>query len=371
MKWVSTFSYLPVNHGMQLARITNHIQKVVFDNNLDGDKVRIRFSNLYSKRPLSLQRVTIGNTREGKSAAAAEATRFGRREISLRPGEECWSDEILLPVSAGDKIEVYIYIKNPQSIGSVCTLVSKTGAMVYNEWPDEEHQVFYGFCGVQVLTEDSVKTIAAFGDSITQMSALTNALGRRLSAVYPGAVALINCGLDGSRLLYDARRSAAAPGCEFRYGKAGIRRFEKDVFDREESVDSVLVLIGINDILHPMLLNLPGEVPAPEQLIEGYRMLTDTAHRHGAKILLGTLPPGGSTEYPQSWMDRIEKSRQAVNDWIRTGQDTDGWVDFDRAVRDEANPAYMRPEYHVGDGLHPNEEGGAAMASAVILEDLV
>ncbi len=370
MKWTGTFSYLPINHGAQLARISNHLQKVVFDNNLNGDAVRVRFSNRYSKEPLSMQRVTIGTVRNGKAGSAAQVKKDGRSSITLEPGEEVWSDETRLSVSAGDQIEVYIYIKDVQSIGSVCIITSTTGARVYNEWPEGEGQVFYGFSGVQVYTDDEVKTIAAFGDSITQMSEMTNALCQRLGAAYPGKVSLINRGISGNRLLHDARPIPTSPGCEYRFGQAGLARFEQDVFS-EGPVDTVMVLIGINDIMHPVQFLHAEELPAPEQLIDGYCRLADIAHAHGAKILIGTILPCVLPAYPRSWAGIFERLRTAVNDWIRTQTVYDGWIDYDAAVRDEEHPDCMRAAYHDGDGLHPNAAGGAAMASAVDLRSLI
>jgi lysophospholipase L1-like esterase len=46
---------------------------------------------------------------------------------------------------------------------------------------------------------------------------------------------------------------------------------------------------------------------------------------------------------------------------------TDGFVDFDRAIRDPANPESMLPAFDSGDGLHPNDAGDQAMANAIDL----
>ena len=42
-------------------------------------------------------------------------------------------------------------------------------------------------------------------------------------------------------------------------------------------------------------------------------------------------------------------------------------IDFDRVLRDPANPSRMRPEYSSGDGVHPNDTGYRAMADAIPL----
>jgi hypothetical protein len=44
---------------------------------------------------------------------------------------------------------------------------------------------------------------------------------------------------------------------------------------------------------------------------------------------------------------------------------TDGVVDFDRAVRDPADPLRIAPAYDSGDHIHPDDAGYQAMADAV------
>ncbi len=60
-----------------------------------------------------------------------------------------------------------------------------------------------------------------------------------------------------------------------------------------------------------------------------------------------------------------ESSRQAVNHWIRTGGRFDATIDFDRATRDPADPARLRPGFDSGDQLHLSPAGYQALADAV------
>ena len=61
-----------------------------------------------------------------------------------------------------------------------------------------------------------------------------------------------------------------------------------------------------------------------------------------------------------------ESDRLAVNAWIRTH--FDAVIDFDAAVRDPDHPTRMRPDFDVGDHLHPNDAGYRAMGDAVDLK---
>jgi len=63
-----------------------------------------------------------------------------------------------------------------------------------------------------------------------------------------------------------------------------------------------------------------------------------------------------------------EKTRQAVNQWIRSsGGVFDGMIDFDKAVRDPSHLTMILPEYDSGDHLHPSDAGYKKMGDAVDL----
>ena len=204
MKWVSSFRYLPINYGISLAKVENQTQRVVFENNLDGEKIRLRFSNRYSGKTLTLQSVSVGTVINDQIQNVQPVSRNANTVVMLAPGEECWSDELYYPVEAGKKLAVSVYVKDCQEIESISILWSREGAIVTNsesgdftqggdftDFPAEEiypmvkadankGMCFYGFTGLQVYTGDAVRTIAAFGDSITHMSYVTNALSKRL-----------------------------------------------------------------------------------------------------------------------------------------------------------------------------------------------
>jgi lysophospholipase L1-like esterase len=80
-----------------------------------------------------------------------------------------------------------------------------------------------------------------------------------------------------------------------------------------------------------------------------------------------TLTPfGGNTGYDDA-AGVNESIRVAVNHWIRHGHRFDAVLDFDRAVRDPADPRRLLPAYDTGDHLHLNPAGYRALAEAVPL----
>lgn len=407
MKWISAFSYLPIPAFEEGIEAENMVQLVIFDNNLNGEQVRIRFSNQYGKQPLVLHRVVMGIVAHGRIEGRKgftfqdrrEVTFQGKQRICLEAGEEYDSDAIELSVSAGCKIGVFIYIKERQKIGSFCSLWSRKGAKVLctiekdlaegsgstaceeellekamkmseDGQTMEDEMRFCGFSGVRVWAEEEVKTIAAFGDSITHMSCVTNALCRRLMDERPGKAALQNHGIGGNRLLHDAAYIESISGNGGKFGQAGLKRLEQELFGGEKA-DIVLFLEGINDIMHPIQFHIPKERVTAEELIEGYREAAAIVHRHNAKIFGATMTPCGNEDYPKEWLEAFEEIRCAANDAIRNGQlGYDGFFDYDAAVRNEKNPAFMKTEYQIGDGLHPNDAGGEAMAALVDWEKM-
>jgi hypothetical protein len=65
-----------------------------------------------------------------------------------------------------------------------------------------------------------------------------------------------------------------------------------------------------------------------------------------------------------------EKTRQAVNQWIRESKEFDGVIDFDAVARDPARPSHIQAAFDSGDHLHPGDGGYKAMADSIDLRIL-
>ncbi len=398
MKWVSTFKYLKIGYGEDIAQADDITQRVSFDNNVNADKVRIRFSNRYSRNELRIEKATIGKA--DSSSDISVITLDGSQTISLAPGKERFSDEIDYRISAGDRITINIYYKDRQCMDSICCFWADGGTEVdYFDGdmtePDAQNtgvakgslpeitsqvlkedvnigmmRMFSGFDVVQAYTGDDTEVIAAFGDSITHMSFYTNALQKRLYEAYPGKVSLINCGIGGNRLVDDATFAKTLGKRLVLFGNSGVSRFDEDVFELDQ-VHAVMSLIGINDIMHPLFLEEKEDPVSADAIIEGLQKIVSFAHDRGTKIFLGTITPCGNDEYPKWWLPKFETVRQAVNEWIRQNECSDGFYDFDAALRDNDKNGYLIPDYEIGDGLHPNIPGGKKMADLVDLKAVV
>ena len=67
---------------------------------------------------------------------------------------------------------------------------------------------------------------------------------------------------------------------------------------------------------------------------------------------------------------QAQARRDRINRWIRTSGIGEGYVDFDRALRDPSDPTRLAPKYDSGDGLHPSSTGYRRMAQEVDLSAL-
>ena len=62
--------------------------------------------------------------------------------------------------------------------------------------------------------------------------------------------------------------------------------------------------------------------------------------------------------------------RESVNNWIMSGNEADGYVDFAGALCNPERPMSLLDVYNSKDNLHPSLEGGKALADSVPAEYL-
>jgi lysophospholipase L1-like esterase len=173
-------------------------------------------------------------------------------------------------------------------------------------------------------------------------------------------------------LLYDSPQEASSPFGPL-LGQAGLTRFERDVLE-QPGVKYVLVCLGVNDILFPAYPFTPAsEIVKPENIVTGYRQLIARAHKKGIRVIGTTIPPFEGSTFVAFGLNLTlytperEKTRQAVNEWIRHSGQFDAAVDFDEAVRDPARPAQLLPAYAAADRLHVKDDGNVAQGNAIPL----
>lgn len=381
--WVGTWGNSSPT-GLTTTGYNNQTLRLMAHTSLGGNRVRVRLTNLFGTKPLTIGAAHIAVRADGITADIQPGTDrvltfSGQTAIAIPKGAVMVSDPVDLAVPATGDVAVSIYL--PDNTGPVTfhngvhktSYVSTTG----DHTGDASLPVAQSILTLPVLSDiellksASVGTIVTLGDSITEGVNSTNNQDNRWSdflayrlvntpdtgAATTSTVrgrAVLNEGISGNRLLHDM----AGPNL--------VARFDTDVLVKP-GVSHVIILIGINDINrngqddNRQPTADPNNVLVAQDFIAAYRQLITRGHDRGIKVIGATITPY-NTIAPAG-----EAIRQAINDYIRTGGEFDGVVDFDAVIRDPDAPTKFRAEYNSGDGLHPSDAGYAAMGNSIDL----
>lgn len=370
--WGASISVVAQNHTDYIKDQT--FRYVIFPT-MDGEALRLHLSNQYGTEPVTVDKIYVARREKGEyvdTATNARVTFGGSYSVTIPAGEAVVSDPVAYTVKAGEEFAVSLYFAG---LTQLVTGHSNNGYYIKKyygkgDWaadacvPLEE----YGENGpyvllntIDFLTSDDCSAIIAFGDSITAQP-WPDCLAHRLFDNGIRNRAIIRKGIGGSRILRDYRFRIKK-----HWGQKGIERFERDIC--QAGVEKVFVLHGINDLIHPGVTNRlcpMSELPDSTEMIEqGYKKYIEIAHKHGKKIYLATILP-----CPRCMNDDgvREKTRCEVNEWIRSTDLIDGYIDFEKAVWDENDHKQIKAEFDSGDHLHPSFEGAQQMANSIPME---
>src|SRR5262249_46085474 len=127
---------------------------------------------------------------------------------------------------------------------------------------------------------------------------------------------------------------------------------------------------GVTDVILFMATNDIRREASAAQVMAGTQEIIKRVRAKGLKVFGATviprhnLAPSGTNT---GWNAAKTAIRNEVNQWIRTKSPFDGYIDFDKAVRDPANPDLLLPPFNCDD-IHPTPRGYYQMGKAVPLE---
>lgn len=165
-------------------------------------------------------------------------------------------------------------------------------------------------------------------------------------------IGLVNQAAGGNRILADG------------LGPNALGRIDRDVI-AQSGAGYVIIYEGTNDIgtapTDPAAQTLVGD-----RLIWAFSQIAERVHTAGLPIFGATITAftgeGQSYGHPER-----EKTRQRVNQWIRTSGAFDAVLDFDRVSRNKTDVTRLADEYNTGDHLHLNVKGFQALADSIPL----
>jgi lysophospholipase L1-like esterase len=387
-RWIGTWSsspqpvwepdfFAPIKYPRALW---NQTIRQVARVSIGGARVRVVLSNEYGSRPVTIGAAHLAIAGKGAAITAGSdrvLTFGGQRTAIIPPGAPLVSDPVDLKVAPLSSLAVSLFLPD---------------VTPFTTWHNDARQTAYLVAGdktgasdlespekpvARVLLRDilveapaGARAVVTFGDSITDGDCSTvdanrrwpDVLAERLASAGGSPVAVLNQGISGAKVLGD------------RMGANALARFDRDVI-AQPHVDTVIVMIGINDIGWAGARNLsPGDPPASaDRIIAGYRQLIERAHLHGIRVIGATLTPfedsfkGAFEPLADYYNPAKEKVRQAVNKWTRESRAFDAVIDFDALVRDPQRPQRIQARFDCGDHLHPNDAGYKAMAESIDL----
>jgi lysophospholipase L1-like esterase len=346
-----------------------------------GKQLRVRFSNATGHYPLVIGAAHIAkpaaDSAPGAIDPAADRTLTfgGGSSVTVPPGAEVISDPVEMELPALSTVAISLFVPRwtgPAVIhldGVATTYISDDGDFTAAPTMPSPHTSTSRFFldEVDVEAAGQAGALVTLGDSITDgyrskvdaNHRWPDRLAERLAARPNAApVGVVNAGVSGNRILHDHPEDL--------FGPNALARLDRDVLSTP-GLKWVVLMEGINDIGHSTAGGLPEQEVSADQIIAGMKQIIARVHDHGAKIYGATLTPYEGTVFHGYYQPEGEAKREKVNNWIRKG-DFDAVIDFDAAVRDPDHPTRIRPEYDVGDHLHPNDAGYRAMGDAVDLK---
>ena len=350
-KWVGTWSTAPQlvepHNNPPNPGLTNNSIRQIFKISIGGDSLRMRFTNEFSSSPVTMKEVHLALSTGADSIEQSTDTILlfnGEQEVTMDAGSYVMSDPFAFSVDSLSTLAVTIYFGQTSSDvsghpGSRTTSYILTGNhsgdVTFLGSVNTDH--WYVINTLEVLAPDTSAAVAILGDSITdgrgsgtnKQNRWPDELSKRLQA-NPGTghVAVLNQGIGGNCVLGSC------------LGPSAQSRFHRDILD-QSGIRWLIIMEGINDIGN-------GSPGTGDRLVEAFTQMTHAAHMRGIYVYGATLLPMKGSFY---YSEAHEAERQIVNQWIRTTDLLDGYIDLDKALRNPSDTLSLLPEADDGDGL--------------------
>ena len=361
-KWVGTWScapYAAANNTPPSPYLENNTLRQIVRTSIGGDTLRVKFSNITSSTPVTMNSVNIAvSTEIGGSAidlATMKQLEFdGNTSVTMDPYSSITSDPVAFPLKPGMHLAITIYYGECKTVadmtfhygsrtdsyilkGDQTESASFAGATKVERW--------YNLNSIDVLAPSNAAAVVTLGNSITDGYGLHGGLKNKWTDAFSAKllvnpstsnVAVLNMGIGATWAI-----------------SSGVPRFKQDVIS-QAGVRWVIVFYGVNDI---------GGGASADKIIEAFEKMIAWAQEANIKIYGGTITPFKGHSY---YSEQHEAVRQEVNKWIRTPGNFDEVIDFDKAIRNPEDPEKMQDKY-ANDYLHPNADGYKFLGESIDL----
>lgn len=380
-RWVGSWAasmHEPALTGLTHDGFDNQTVRMVVHVSIGGDAVRIRLSNEFGTKPLTIGDATVGvpaKTHDGAVTGLHRISFSGRTSTVVPIGGELLSDAVPMAVPTLSDLTVSLWLPvatGPTTFHTVSRATSYVGdgdhaedasaggyapVSVDNPIPGKTDSPWFYLTGVDVQTDRADGAVVVFGDSISDgfTSALDgnerwpDLLAVHLAALPVGrhAPGVLNASLSGDAL---GHQSSKIP----QLGPTALSRIDNDVLS-QTGVRTVIVELGINDLM------LWGE--HADAVVTELRQVAVRVHEARLSVFVCTISPYSAP--PDG-----ENERQLVNRYIRSATDFDGVIDMDQVLRDPNDGTKLRSDLDSGDHVHPTARGYQLIADAMPLSKI-
>ena len=344
--------------------IANNTLRQIVRVSIGGDTLRVKFSNSTCATAVTVNSVNIAVSTDGTGSAINASTmkqlKFsGNASVTMNAMTTVTSDPIAFTLTPSMRVAITIYYGSAASsvdmtghvgsrtnsyilAGDQTASASFAGATITAHW--------YTINTIDVWAPNTTAAVAVLGNSITDGYGLSGGLQNRWPDMFSQAllnnsataqVGVLNLGIGGTNV--------AGTGAT-----TGATRYQQDILN-QSGVKWVIIFYGINDICASN--SSAATVTAAYQ-----KMITD-GHANNMKVYGATITPVNGNAY---YTAAHEAVRSAVNAWIRTAGNFDGFIDFDHTIRNPADTTRLQAAYS-NDWLHPNAAGYQLLGESIDL----
>ncbi|HSC52945.1 MAG TPA: SGNH/GDSL hydrolase family protein [Phnomibacter sp.] len=370
-KWLTTWATAPQlvepnNLAPEPGLSYNTLRQIVRIS-VGGKKIRLRFSNQYSKDSLIIKAISIALPTDSCNVNSSTITSLkfdGKDNFAIASGTDIYSDEVDFDLQSNSLLAITtFYGKVTKSVtghpGSRTTsfLVNgdQTKVSAFKNSVKTDH--WYSIFTIDVKVEKTASAVAVLGNSITdgrgsgtnKQNRWPDILSQRLLENHETKnISVLNFGIGGNCVVRGG------------LGPTALDRFDYNILN-QQGVKWLIVLEGVNDLGGTRTEE--DAAKRTQELINAYQVMIDKAHQNEIKVFGATILPFGTSFYDKPF--RIEAWKK-VNDWIRNSGKFDAVIDFAKLMQSE-NPEIINADMHDGDRLHPNEVGYKRMGEVVDL----
>ena len=368
--WVGTWGTAPQlvepHNNPPAPGLSNNSLREIVQVSIGGKTVRLKLTNEFSQQPTEIKAIelavakTAGSSYEVDEQTTVSLTFGGQPGVTMPAGGHVVSDPVNFKIGNRENVAITIhYGETSPSVsghpGSRTTSYLATGNTTdFSSAVRTDH--WYNIQTLEVMAPKKAGAVAILGNSITdgrgsttnQQNRWADVLSRRLlQNKKTSQVAVLNMGIGGNCVLRGG------------LGPTGEKRYPRDIFG-QEGVKWIILFEAVND-----LGGSRDGVKTAEGVIEVYKRIISEAHQKGIRVFGATITPFKGNNY---YTADHEKGRQTLNEWIRTTNELDGVIDFDKAVRNPQDAEAMQREFlFENDWLHFNAQGYEVMGGSIDL----